>query len=401
MIKKISENALSLWILLFSAGIITIGSIPIKLIILMFFIIGVLILLKDKETIIFKNKWSVFFLFLWSIIASFIGSINGFNKSLIDQDLSLFSTFIIVISVFLLYENDLLNIIKIQKIIYYTAFLGILIKVFLGFGILYGIVSPVVIQNTMQNIFGSKAFDIGLGWGFLGILPRIGDAGALFNIIVYFFYVKKYNGGSLFIWLLVFLFILVGYSRYLIACFSLITMYLVIVKIKGFKLNIKSILSFVVMSIVIFFIILNLDFSMLYDGFYERYMGTGQDISDSTRELQYIYLISYIKENYILGFGLGGYAWECIRSNNHLWQYELEYLALFMQLGVIGFLLVVINFVYYFLNRLLNNYDKKYKIPMLCSFLFWVITPFQSSLFIGTVSGLILITIYSLSRKIN
>jgi O-antigen ligase len=133
----------------------------------------------------------------------------------------------------------------------------------------------------------------------------------------------------------------------------------------------------------------------------ERFTGYTQSRSDSIREEMKEVLLGSIADNPVLGVGLGGYARDYLRSPTNMWQYELEYLALVMQLGILGFIFMVANFIVYVLRMLLNGYQKSYAIPMGISIVFWLGTPIQSSLFSGTQSAVIILSIFFLSRKQN
>lgn len=399
MAQIFSETLLCIWIFLFTIGIVKIGVFPLKTIILMVFIFCTIYTLKDKNCIIISYKWNIFFVGFWTVIATAIGFFHGFYQSGIDQDLSLCATLSVVICTFLLYDNCKLNSERVRRVIFLTAVIGMLAKVFLGVGLLLDFFSPESIQNIMQTYFGSQIFDAGQGFGFLGVLPKMGDSGNLFNLIVYMFYVKKNDGGSVLLWIVTLLFVLVGYSRYLMACFGLITLYIIGFYFIKSRLNFSKFIKAGLFLLLLFMVNYFIEFDTIWFDLVERYTGQIQSASDSIRTIQKDILLVYIKDNFLFGLGLGGYATDYLRGDIHLWQYELEYLSLLMQLGVVGFLFIVINFMTYIICKLFCKYDKGLKLPMIISLVFWLGTPFQSALFLGTQSALIAISIFFLSRK--
>ncbi len=399
--SKIAEIFLCMWILLFSVGIVKIGNIPIKMFLSLIFIFMSILSLVNKNRIYIFQTWNIFIMGIGIVVAVFIGFVNGFYLSTVDHALSFCATIGIIVCFLNLYDNHLLDIEKIRKVIIFTAFSGVLFKVILDFCILGGFVSALDVEEIMQNQFGSSAFDVGIGVGFLGILPRIGDGGALFNLVVYSFYAKKNNGGTMFIWLLMLLFVFVCYSRYLIACFVCITVVIIGCYIQEVRFSLKHVFSIAFFIIICINVVNYIGIDLLTLGFVERYIGHGQGISDSFRILQAQAMLPIIEENFLWGIGLGGYTTECLRSDIHFWQYELEYMALFMQLGVVGFLFIICNYIQYISKNLWRGYEMKMKVPMLLSFVFFLITPLESALLVGTPATLIFISIFSCSRQLG
>ena len=396
MAKKISEILLCIWIASFSIGITKISFIPIKTIIFFAFVFFSSRALIGKGKVILKHPRSLFLLWLWVVIASTIGVSNGFDLSTINQDASLVASFLVVIFSFVLYENNLLNVDKIKSAIYLTAGVGVAIKVFLGLSVVSGLFSADSIDELMQNYAGSTSFNADIFGGFLGLLPRIGNAGDLFNLIVFVFVVKQSSGiRFIFFWVLVLAFTLVTYSRYLMLFFAIVSLYAAVSGIKERSKAATIAMAIVILSIALYYS----DADVIYSEIENRFTGQVQLESDSIRAEMKTVLFNTFSNNPFVGIGLGGHVQDYIRSPTNLWQYELEYLSLLMQLGVLGFIAIVVNFIVYVIRVLFSNYQKAFIFPMLLSTAFWIGTPFQSSLFNGTQSALIILSIFFLSRK--
>ncbi len=230
----------------------------------------------------------------------------------------------------------------------------------------------------------------------MGLLPRIGNAGDLFNLVVFLFYIKKNSGARVALaWALMLVFVLVTYSRYLILLFVIATLYATGSNIKEKSKAVMVATALIALAVTIHYT----EADVIFAEFEERFTGYTQNQSDQIREEQKLVLLRSFGDSPIFGAGLGGYERNYIRSPSNLWQYEMEYLSLLMQLGVLGFILIVANFVLY-VFRMLTGYDKIYFVPMAISMIFWIGTPVQSSIFSGTQSAVILLSIFFLSRKI-
>lgn len=383
-----------MWILTFSIGMTKFGFFPAKTLIFLLFICFSTCVLVERNYTIIKHKLSLGVLGLWLVVAIFVGIVNGFDASTLNQATSLIAAFLVVIFAFVLHENGLLNTGKIQSTIYLTAITGTVVKALLGLGVVLGFLSADGIDALMQNYAGSTSFNADALGGFLGLLPRIGNAGDLFNLIVFMFYAKKHSGIRVFLfWILMLVFVLVTYSRYLILFFTIASLYAVASNIKEKSKAMTVALVFALLSIFLYYS----DADVIYLEIENRFTGQIQSESDAIRTEMKTILLTTFENNSIVGIGIGGYVKNYLRSPTNLWQYELEYLSLLMQLGILGFLCIVINFVAYVIRTLFTNHDSKFIWPMIAGTIFWLGTPIQSSLFSGTQSALIILTLFFLS----
>jgi O-antigen ligase len=98
--------------------------------------------------------------------------------------------------------------------------------------------------------------------------------------------------------------------------------------------------------------------------------------NEDERSIQFGYLLASFLEYPILGSGFGGYA-GYTRSLDSPWLYELTYLQILFNFGIVGVLLIVIVFLIYFYMVVVNLRDRS------------VGRGYRAALFIGCVSLLI------------
>lgn len=392
----VAETLLCLWIFSFSLGITKISVLPVKTLILLAFLLFTSLALLNKRRLTVRHRWSLLTLWPWIVFSIYIGISNGFLASTASQSLSLTSAFLAAIFVFLLHDNTDIDVERIKKLIYTTAIAGMAAKCFIGIGAIIGVFSADSVDEAMQSYLGSASYNVDILGGFLGLLPRIGNAGDLFFLIAFLFYAKEHRGAKVAIfWLLALVFVVISYSRYLMVFFLLETLYLAAISARG---NPKVIAIFAVIAIgALKSDYLDVDAALLE--IVNRFTGQIQYESDSIRIEMTNILFRVFAENPLWGIGMGGHAPGYLRSYVNLWQYELEYLSLLMQFGILGFIFVVANFAFYALRIIFSGYNKALFWPMVASAIFWLGTPLQSSIFCGTQSALIIMTIFFLSRE--
>ena len=113
------------------------------------------------------------------------------------------------------------------------------------------------------------------------------------------------------------------------------------------------IVSVVFLMFVVYFDLINLV------GFYERIADIFIYNESSARQLQFRSLIDGFYENPIFGSGFGGQA-SIIRNSAQPWHYELTYVKLLFNTGIVGMLLLVCLLSFYTIKSLrLCRIDKK------------------------------------------
>lgn len=395
-IRTLASALLCLWIAIYSLGVTKLGIIPIKLIItIAYIILGIIVFFVSKKielhqiNLLITIAFGVFMAFL-------VGLYNEFYVSTLSQFVSMCVSFLMVILTIELAMSRQINATQIKSAIYISAVIGILSKLALVFMIVGGLISAENVNNLYQGFFGGSEESIHANRGFMSILPRFGNAGDLFYVIVFVFMMKDFRGKKLFLmWLLTLAVVLISYSRYLMACFSFISMWLLLLSAR--KQPIKISLAFITISLIAFNFI---DLNAVYLELVERYTGQIQSESDAIRSEMIGLLYGEFEKNMLFGIGLGGYTGAYIRSDVNLWMYETEYLALLMQLGIVGFLAIVIGYVIYITRQmfvLCPNRTRYFQISF--SMIILLALPMQSALFVGTQFSVALISIFFLSRS--
>ncbi|WP_369789084.1 O-antigen ligase family protein [Rouxiella sp. WC2420] len=107
-------------------------------------------------------------------------------------------------------------------------------------------------------------------------------------------------------------------------------------------INVRKKKSFIVMVLVCAAAVFSLSFQSVQEMITTRFDQKLVSSSDGARDLQRVGIEKKIDQSPILGNGIGYYIPDVIRSSDAKYSYELQLLALIMQLGMIGFLAVMI-----------------------------------------------------------
>lgn len=96
-------------------------------------------------------------------------------------------------------------------------------------------------------------------------------------------------------------------------------------------------------------------------------------IGSAIRQSQAVIIVEEIKSTFFFGRGFGYGVDSCVRSENQPWRFELAYLSLIMNVGVVGFLLLVASYLTWLLQaiKLRSNRDIAY--PLLLGSIFFII----------------------------
>lgn len=382
------------WIGLYSVGASKIGFLPVKPIIgILFISLGFCLTLLSKKLII-RHKIILIIIASGACFAFINGALSGFIDSAFSQFLSLTISIAIVVFSMELNRAGFLDAGSIRNTFYWTAILGVLFKLTIVFFVITLGVPVEILNGIMEYYLGVSSESIHGFGGFMGVFPRIGNAGDIFFIIVLFFFINERTGRStIFLWLLALLLVMISYSRYLMACFIILSLYYAYQGIKDRPIGFPLLVLLV--SALIYHLI---DFDSVYYELLDRFTGQIQSESDSIRSEMIQRIGAKFFENVFFGIGMGGYIDNYTRSDVNLWMYETEYLALLMQFGVIGFLMVVIFYIFYFLLQFTDGCNRYRRYQAGLSLVLLLGIPMQSAIFVGTQSAIILLSIYFLSR---
>lgn len=104
------------------------------------------------------------------------------------------------------------------------------------------------------------------------------------------------------------------------------------------------------------------------------------------RAAQISALIDGWRNSPIIGYGINSYADNYIRSSSTPWSYEMVYIALLFQAGIIG-VLIFFTFVLFILKRLYNRIDLRQ--PLTNSYFFGILVGFISFIIAGAVNPMV------------
>ena len=327
-----------------------------------------------------------------------IGINNGYYVASEASSLLLMMLFLIAVNIS--YNEKLISSMYIRKISYLLMYCWSGIYVIIGAGLLFQIIPNSAVLQLMSIWLGadpSKAIHSGFG----GMIPRMGAGENILPLIIYAFYLVDKKGGSIFTWLMMFLFVLVDYGRIDMGFFLFLTIMYLYLKANNAKFNIKNTKVLVISSVVIvmflnnLFTLNNIDINDFFMGWTERY---GRESTE--RYLQVKYLTEYIDNSLWFGYGLGSYTPEYTRSSE-LWVYEMQFHAFLMQLGILGLLAIVLNYIMYFCRLVFCSIDKRYILVVLACLAYWLVdSAFQGGVYYG-VGRMVCMVIYMLTRKEN
>lgn len=133
-----------------------------------------------------------------------------------------------------------------------------------------------------------------------------------------------------------------------------------------------------------------------------RFFSSFAEESDSIRWTQAGELLEGIREHLWFGSGMGSYLEDYVRNTILPFTYELEYLSFVYQLGIIGFLFIILGIIGIYLKHFLLLYKCNgalilKAVTVLCFLWLWV-RPFFNPSFLGLQNGFPLIGMYMIGR---
>lgn len=290
--------------------------------------------IQTKNPIFSITVWLLLFLFASYLLVAVITGLEIGNTptSVMGRFMA---TFLTTISLPLFaYAYNKLNIISLQKIMkhiivatgIYCAMKVAIIAAFMIFDI-----SPVLLTLFFQKTFNTTpTLDQTIG---LGLLRFMSPADYTTPLLL-FYCVTYLKGWSRILLSLFFaLSLFISYSRFLWAegLFAL--------TVPLFRLSRGQILAVLVAALVAIPTIASIAPSIpLIEN---RFMSSNASWSDSIRTRQYDALTQGLDEHLLFGHGLASFSFSVIRDTNTPYSYELQWMELIYQIGLVGLLLVI------------------------------------------------------------
>lgn len=276
-----------------------------------------------------------------------LGLINGVPLySIFDHFAAFLSVFLVLILLnpinrFNQIDEDIVNG------IIFSGFLVSILKIVLWLVVFTGTMSIKEVFDLVYVIFNFKFITLETSIGSRFHFP----IDYLLPISLYIFFAKFGRNTNLIWSVLKFFFtsitliaILFSYSRLLWA-YSLI--FLIISYRSRLFLNNYFFLAISALPVLLLVNPSVSDFIWMAQEFiYERYFGVHANDSDLVRNEMFDSLVEFFSHSPVIGSGLGSHA-SLIKFPNSPWNYELQTLSMLGQFGLIGFILIIVYFLYY------------------------------------------------------
>lgn len=119
-----------------------------------------------------------------------------------------------------------------------------------------------------------------------------------------------------------------------------------------------------------------------------RFFSSSSEHSDSIREQQIDALLIEFSKNPLFGKGMGSYAENVIRDERLKYSYEVQWVALLMQFGLVGLFLFLIPLGSIFSRFLRKPFDR-FQMSFIVLFICWLLAGFTNPFLLSLTSGII------------
>lgn len=351
----------------------SICGVPIKDIIIIF-LFGYIIS-KRKITLVKSTRvmcYSLLLMVPWGIISIQ----NGYSDGMVSFFKCFLSFFLMMIVTYIYIDNGWMDFYRALNCLKSAAFILMGIKIIVEIFLIFHLINYSAVFFVFEKIFDT----VWMPMEGLFSIYRITTPNDVLPLIVIGLLIITENKDSLIkrylMILLGFFFVMITFSRVLIVEYIVIIISSFVVFIFDNHSK-KDYISFLFLSIFLIavggYIYSN---ERIMELLYLRFSSDVTVGSDSVRKIQYQYLMNGVLEHPIIGNGLGAYVKSYIRSFLNIHSYELEWLALFYQLGIAGVILIIGNIVYSLYLRIFKNISNRgIKIYLGILFVIWLIKP--------------------------
>lgn len=317
----------------------SIFGVNIKLISLIFFLFSLIIVKKSFLIFdILKFLFPIILFLIFEIFYSFV--VFKFDSSFILAQAKDIFVFFLMFSICVGYAKYLLGFERVANIIINAVFLVGLIKISI---ILYSFISGIQVSTiitALGNFFGVSIMTFDVENSSISRINFTSDS--ILAISIFYLFMKAFKHGvtvkSCILILVVAFSALITMSRFQwAACLLSVTLVIII--------NLHSRKSLFVLLFMVFISVFTLSFQSTQELISTRFDQRIVSASDIERTVQQQKIFMEIEKSPILGNGLGYYIPDVIRSYDAKYSYELQLPALVMQLGIIGFLYVLLMII--------------------------------------------------------
>lgn len=341
----------------------------------------------NKECI-FVILFLMIFLLFWGIL----GFINGYEKSILQQAVKIVTS----ISIFELFSfiliNNIISLDKMKQIINTMFFISIVFKIFLEGLYVLNICDEKSLVDLIENIFRMEVMPMSIADG---LLLRIGLIIDVLPLSIFpFLLMSSSKKKKIIIIIGVIICIIINYSRiYMIQFIALMLVYM-FTGINIRKINIKKILVGIFLGIVVLSMY-NIGDNIINN----RFIGENIEYSDLTRVEQIVAFSKEIPDDFLLGKGLGAYMKDYIRSEEMPFLYEVEWIALLYQLGLIGIIFMGIIFYFIIKRCYMNCLNRDMRYLFYINLLFVLIRSAVNPMLFASNTIMIFVTLLVFSKE--
>jgi O-antigen ligase len=299
----------------------------------------------------------------------------------------------IILLAYVFVINNVIGFKNVKNVFYLTMLFKVIGKIIIEIFAFTNLASQEVLNKFYILVFHTSPVFMRLEYG---NLLRIQTPSDVLPIIIFGFYLLQKDRfyKKTIVTALMTLFVIIVYSRlFFIQYVALVGLVGVLYFLE--KYGIKKVIIAFSALIVIFTsaMFMSHGASKIEKIITARFISADTVKSDAVRGDQTQALINVFLKSPVIGKGVGAYAEELIRNVDNSFSYEEEYLSFLMQLGIIGFTLIIIGSIVLFF-RILNVSkvkDKKIKILIIFNFIFWAIRPLFNPGFLSSNSGIIIV----------
>lgn len=360
---------------------------------ILFFLLLILCGIQIIKKKIYINKESVYiilFLLVFLLFWGCLGFINGYQKTVFQQAIKIITAIGIFEIFSFLLINDIISLDRMKKIINIMFFISIIFKLLLEGLYIFNIYDAKQLVDLIEYVFKMEVMPMQIADG---ILLRIGLIIDVLPLSIFpFLLINSSRKRKIIIILGVLLCVIINYSRvYIIQFIILMLIYLLN------EININKIKNvFFAICIGLIFIITNNIWGEIIN---DRFVGENIEYSDVARMEQIITFSQEIPNDFLLGRGLGSYTETNIRSEEMPFLYEVEWIALLYQFGILGITLILYLFYLIIKRYNIKLLDKKIKYLFYANILFLFIRSFFNPMLFASNTVMICVCLLVFSKK--
>lgn len=386
--------------------------IPVKILLTMG-IIFFIVIESSRVKNIKLNRSIVLILIILCIMCVWaaISVVNGYNDGLKSILISFFSLLAVIIIAQLCFDNGWADVQTSFNVLRIAAASYVAFKLLLEVMLIVGVISYDMCDIFFRNVLDAEWMSLQFNFGSIPMY-RITTSNDTIPLIVYCFDIALKKRRLLYrisMIAVMFLYVMIVYSRVIIVQFAFITVFSIFIFIKNGGITVKN----AVMCISAVFIVIFMCVFLIYyqDGvlieylketFLYRFSGKQVEYSDGARNEQGIYLLNGFMQSPAWGHGLGAYVKDCVRSHVSPYSYELEYVSYLYEFGIIGFFLIIGGFMFVFYKMSVGLCKhKSAKLLLMVNFLIWAAKPLFNPSFLSSTSGMTIVTFMVLALYYN